>query len=243
MLWIASIIFLFYEAGIGRGMLLMAVLSIVAGRTSNWRRLALAGCLALAMFSAASFFRGDYNATQSPLLDGITAPYINLTLMLNSGCGTHHWYNFIAEFFKKFVPAFLIAKKVYPFNLEMTLCIYPTADDSIDAVSIFTYLGEIFFYKPALLTALFAGSFLGILSREVDRRLVRYRLFTARLFAGCLCVVMFRSRVLDALSFLLSQVVFLLIWPHLWKAHLLARADAFAGHSRSPIDTPEKGEL
>lgn len=216
-LWAIALVGLFYEAGSGRGFVLMVVMAIVFGRSAGWRRIVVGVGIALCIFLIASTLRaGGSDAAGNPVLSGTITPFINLGLMLNTHCGTAPWYDFVIEFLKKFVPGFLIPKTVFSFNMEMSLCIYPSMDNTVASVSIFTWLGEIFYYTPSLLTALCAGGLLGALARVVDRRLVRNQMYSARLFAGLLCLLMPRSRSLDILTFLIAQFVFLvLIWPYL----------------------------
>lgn len=215
-LWTIALLSLFYGLAIGRGALLMAVMCIVMGRTSNWRRTFVAVALALAAFAAASTFRGDTASSANPLLSGIVTPFINLALMLNAHCGSASWYSFIAEFLKKFLPAFLIPKTIFSFNMEMSLCVYPSINNTVNAVSIFTWLGEIFYYKPSLLTAILAGSLMGIMAREVDRRLIENQMYSARLYAGLMCILAPRSRTQDMFTFLIAQLIFLsFVWPQL----------------------------
>src|SRR5205085_3104470 len=154
----------------------------------------------------------------------IVFPFINLSMLLNTDCGSGHWYGFVAEFFKKFLPASIFPKTVFTFNVEMTSCIYPFFGKAPESISIFTYLGEIVYYKPSILTAFAAGTLIGVLARVVDGRLVRYGLSTARVFAGLLCVVLLRSRLQDVLSFLLSQLAFVLLWPVLCSLARLLHA-------------------
>ena len=215
-LWTVAILLLFYDTSSGRGPVMLAVLAIIAGRTSNWRRIVVALALAFAVFSVASVLRGDTTRAQVPFLDGIIAPFFNLALLVNAGCGSAPWYDFIAEFLKKFLPAFLINKTVFAFNVNMTVCINPANPDLTNGVSVFTWLGEIFYYRPSLLTALLAGLILSILARAVDRRLVKYQLSSARLYAGLFFLDLPRSRTQDAITYLIAQLVFLvLFWPYI----------------------------
>ena len=213
-LWCVAILLLFYEVTSSRAMVLLAVMSIVLARTSNWRRIGLAGALALGAFTVASALRGDYSNPGSPLAAGMAGPYINLLLMMSSHCGSAPWYSFLFEFLKKFLPGFLIPKNVFSFNIEMSLCIYPTVDNNVVSVSIFTWLGEIFYYKPSILTALVGGALMGGMGWLVDRQLVKNGLFSSRMYAGFACIMMLRSRILDLMSFLIAQAIFLLVWPY-----------------------------
>lgn len=234
-MWASAILLLFYGVTTSRGAVLIAVMTIVMGRTSNWKRILFAAVIAFGLFTIASVVRGDYGNTNSPLWAAIAGPYINLDLMLTIHCGSAPWYSYAFDFFKKFIPAFLFPKSVYSFNIETSLCIYPTADNAVAAVSIFTWLGEIFYYKPSIITALCAGILLGGMSRIVDKLLVRNQLPTARICIGLACIVMLRSRSLDVLSFLIAQWIFLLFWPHLF--HL---ARYLRGCVTSPTATSNK---
>lgn len=243
-LWAIGILFLFYETGSGRGFMLMAVMAIVLGRTSDWRRILAGAFFGLGAFTLASVFRGDSASGENPLVIGIMWPFINLGLMLNGQCGSAPWYSFIAEFLKKFLPAFLIPKTIFSFNMEMTLCLSATSNNSVDAVSVFTWLGEIFYYKPSLLTALVAGIILGILIRAVDRLLVKYQMYSARLFAGLMCVLFPRSRSQDTFTFLIAQIILLILFlPHMFNLTRILRRLLFSESSTSVEPEPRRESL
>ncbi len=213
-MWLVGLLFLFYDVGISRGYLLMAVLAVAIGTATNLRNLLWAGLLSLIGFVAASAARGDFSEVSfsNPLFDAVVYPYINLTLMLDSDCGQGGWLDFLMEFTKKFLPAFIFPKEVFSFNIEMTRCIYPMFGDSVDSISIFTWLGEMFYYQPSILTALGAGCLLALLSRHVDLRMTQMNLWSTRVFVGMLCIVLLRSRVQDVFSFLVFLWLFLIIW-------------------------------
>lgn len=241
-LWTVALLVLFYDTSSGRGPVMLAVLAIVAGRTSDWRRIFFAGALAFVAFSAASTFRGDTGNTSGPFLAGVMGPFVNLALLVNAKCGSASPLGFIAEFLKKFLPTFLINKTVFSFNVEMSLCLYPTDPNLSKGVSVFTWLGEIFYYRPSWLTALLAGLILALLAREVDRRLVKHQMYSARLFAGLLYIDLPRSRTQDMFTFLIAQLVFLVFfWPHLCKLprtlHRLLMPDQ---GSAATTDTPRE---
>lgn len=241
-LWAIAVVFLFYETGSGRGFILMAVMAIVLGRTSDWRRILVGACFGLGAFTVASAFRGDSAGGQNPLLIGIMWPFVNLGLMLNAHCGSASWYSFILEFLKKFLPAFLIPKTIFSFNMEMSLCLSASADNSVDAVSVFTWLGEIFYYKPSFLTALIAGTLLGILVRAVDRLLIKYQMYSGRLFAGLMCVLFPRSRSQDTFTFLIAQIILLIFFlPHLFNLTRSLRRLLISESSNSIAPEPRRG--
>ena len=175
------------------------------------------GVSALILFGLASRLRGDVGNTNAPLWDAVSAPYFNLLLMRMSNCGSAPWFHFVAEFFKKFIPAFLFPKSIFSFNLEMSFCINPGANSEIAAVSIFTWLGEIYYYTPSILTAISAGALLGVMGRIVDGQLVKNRLPVTRVSIGFASLLTLRSRTLDVLSYLIGQLIFLLFWPHLFR--------------------------
>jgi hypothetical protein len=214
LLWSTALLLILYDVGISRGFVVMAVLAMVLGATNSWVRRSVAVSFALLAFLLASESRGDFAAVSfsNPLVDGIVWPYINLSMLIESGCSQGTWYVFAFEFFKKIVPSFIVSKEIFSFNIEMTRCIYPFLGDAVDSISIFTYLGELFYYGPSLLTALIAGVLMALLAAVVDRQLLRSQLLSTRIFAGLLCVVLLRSRVLDVLSFLLFLWLFMLFW-------------------------------
>ncbi len=214
-LWAGAILLLFYDMTTSRGRLLLAVMAIVLAKSSNWRRVALAGTIALGAFSFASVARGDYAHAHSPLIAGLAFPYINLGLMIASHCGSAPWYSYISAFLMKFVPSFIYPKKIFSFNVEMTRCIYPSLRGSISSISIFTWLGEILYYHPSALTALMAGLLTGGMGWIVDWQLLKNRLYSSRIYAGFMCIMLPRSRVMDLLSFLIAQMIFLMVWPYI----------------------------
>jgi hypothetical protein len=213
-MWSTGILYIFYDVGISRGYLLMAVMSVALGTAMRLRNLVGAGALALAAFVAASAARGDFDevAFSNPLFDAVVWPYINLALLLEGDCGGADWLAFVMEFTKKFVPAFIVPKEIFSFNIEMTRCIYPWFGDAVDSISIFTWLGEMYYYGPPVLTAMVAGILLALLCRLVDVRLSRMQLNSVRVFSGLMCIVLLRSRVQDVFSYLLFLWIFLLMW-------------------------------
>jgi hypothetical protein len=239
-LWTAAILYIFYGLGSSRGAVIIALLTIFMGRNTNWRRLLVAGAITFPFFALASVLRGDYSGGQSPLRDAIAFPHINLLLMLSSHCGSASWTDFVAEFLKKFVPAFVFPKHIYSFNLETSLCIYPSLDNTVSAVSIFTWLGEIYYYQPSILTAISAGVLLGVMARIANYLLVKNGMPTARIAAGFACVILLRSRSQDVLSYLIAQVIFLSFWPHLCRLPVYLRY--CVRPVRSSVYSPEVSE-
>jgi hypothetical protein len=213
-LWSTGGLLLFYEVGISRGHLLMAVAAILLGGGIGWRRGLLAAGASLAAFGAASYFRGDFGETTfgNPLFDAVAWPYINLAGLVNADCGGASWLAFSSEFIKKFLPAFLVSKEVFSFNVEMSRCIYPVASGYVEAVSVFTYLGELYYYSPGLLVAFMGGLFLSGLALAGEFLFGRSGLHSTRLFVGFMCINLLRSRILDVASFLIALILFLLLW-------------------------------
>jgi hypothetical protein len=216
-LWSAAILLLFYGVTTSRGAVIISILTIVMGKTSSWRRIGIAGGIAFGIFILASALRGDLATSHNPLAEAFGAPYVNLLLMRGAHCGSAPWYNYIAEFFKKFVPSFVYPKSIYSFNMETTLCIYPTADNAVTSISIFTWLGEVFYYTPSILTAICSGILMGAMGLVVNRQLVRNELRCARIAIGFAIIILLRSRSQDVLTYLIAQAIFLLIWPHLYR--------------------------
>lgn len=239
-LWGAALLMFFYGVTTSRGAVILCVMTVFLGKSSNWRRAAIGGTAALLLFTLASRLRGDYGNTGSPLWDAVSGPYINLMLMRISNCGVAPWYRFVGEFCKKFIPAFLFPKTIYSFNMETSLCIYPSPDNSVSAVSIFTWLGEIYYYTPSILTALSAGVLLGAMGRLVDRQLVKNQLPVSRVAIGLACMTMLRSRTLDVLSYLIGELIFLLFWPHLRRLARYLRHCVTLPGSALPLSQPEK---
>lgn len=235
--WFAGLLLVFYEIGISRGFLLVSVIAVSLGGTMRSGRLLLATAASLALFVTASAVRGDFAevAFSNPLFDAVAWPYVNLALLLDADCGSDSTMLFAAEFFKKILPGFLVAKEVFSFNIEMTRCVYPFFGDDIESISIFTYLGELFYYRPPIVSALLAGGLLAALARLVDRELVRAHLLSVRLFSGLMCVVLLRSRILDVLSFLLFLFFFLYGWSAFQRRRRLRQPDNVAMPRSRPV--------
>ncbi len=238
--WIVGLLLVFYEIGISRGFLLVSVIAVLLGGTMQIGRLLLATLASLALFVTASAVRGDFAEVvfSNPLFDAIAWPYINLALLIDADCGGGTTAQFATEFLKKFLPGFLVAKDVFSFNIEMTRCIYPFFGDSVESISIFTYLGELFYYRPPIMSALVAGGLLAALARVVDRELVRAQLLSVRLFSGLLCIVLLRSRILDVLSFLLFLFIFLYCWRVFQRRHRLPQPAGVATSSTRAVAIP-----
>jgi hypothetical protein len=211
---VVAVCFLFYEVGISRGYAMVAVAAIALGSGASLFRLGWAGGISIAAFMAASRFRGDFAnvAFANPLVDGVVYPFINLRLMLDAKCGHGSTLDFVSEFIKKFMPSFLFPKQIFSFNVAMTRCIYPAFEDYISSVSVFTYLSELIYYEPSVLTALAAGCLLAVLCDRSERLLTRHGLAATRVFMGFMCIVLLRSRVLDVASFLIFLLLFLFTW-------------------------------
>lgn len=214
LLYLFVLCFLVYEIGISRGYILMAALSILLGVKISGRRLLLSTACALGLFIMASYVRGDFQsvAFSNPLFDALGWPYLNLSMLLEKNLNGGTWLDFLSEFFKKFLPAFLYPKEIFSFNVEMTKVIYPHFGGYIQSVSIFTYLGELLYYRPVILTAVSAGVLLGGIARILERLLQQNSLNSTRIFTGLMSVVLLRSRIQDVFSFLIFLALFLFAW-------------------------------
>jgi hypothetical protein len=95
-LWSAAFLLLFYGVTTSRGAVIISILTIVMRKTSNWRRISIAGGVAFAFFTLASALRGDLVTSRNPLGEAIEAPYVNLLLMHAAHCGSAPWYNYVA---------------------------------------------------------------------------------------------------------------------------------------------------
>jgi hypothetical protein len=96
--------------------------------------------------------------------------------------------------------------------MEMSFCICPTVDETVDSVSIFTWLGEIFYYKGSLLPAILAVKILADMARASDRRFVRGKMHPTQLSARPLKIALSRSRTRVLCTLLLELFSF----PHLF---------------------------
>lgn len=202
---------IFYQSGASRGTLLMSAFALFAGSGRlTFMRMLIGGAFALGLYEIASVMRGDTANVQysNPLGDSVIWPFINLGMLSDATCGHGTVLGFIGQFLQKFLPGFLIHKSVFSFNVEMTLCIYPSDTDSFESISVYTWLGEIIYYQPALLVALIAGAIAAIELRLVNIVLNALQLPATRIFVGLMSVYMLRSRVQDLYSYLLLLLMF-----------------------------------
>jgi hypothetical protein len=218
---------IFYESGASRGMLLMSAFALFAGSGRlTLFRVVIAGTVALGLYEVASIMRGDTANTQysNPMADSVIWPFINLGMLSNGACGNGTVLGFIGQFLQKFLPGFLIHKSVFSFNVEMTLCIYPSDTGSFDSVSVYTWLGEMIYYGPTLAVALVAGAIAAVELRLVNAVLNALQLPATRIFVGLMCLYMLRSRIQDVYSYLLLLLIFttIILTPRI-VAYLMAR--------------------
>jgi len=208
-----ALLLIFYDTGISRGFLLIAVMSLLIQSGLTWRRLAAVGALALAAFFLSSWVRGDFESAvdSNPLVEGVIWPVINLKIFAESSCLQGTTDQFLFEFLKKFLPLSVADKQIYTFNIQATKCIYPHFGNSIESISVFTYMGEFLYYKPSWLTGFFAGLILAALAFIAVIDLKRMHLVSTATFAGFLCIVLLRSRVQDVYSTLITLIIFLKI--------------------------------
>lgn len=202
---------IFYQSGSSRGTLLMSAFALFAGASRiTIGRVIVGGTLALALYEVASVMRGDVANTQyaNPLADSVIWPFINLGMLSDAACGNGSVLGFIGQFLQKFLPGFLISKSVFSFNIEMTLCIYPSDNGSFDSISVYTWLGEIVYYHPSLAVAFVSGVIAALELRLVDRVLSTLQLPATRIFVGLMCIYMLRSRIQDLYSYLLLLLIF-----------------------------------
>jgi hypothetical protein len=202
---------IFYQSGASRGMLLMSAFALFAGSGRlTLFRLIVGGTVALGLYEIASIMRGDMATTQysNPMADSVIWPFINLGMLNDAGCGNGTVLGFIGQFLQKFLPGFLVHKSVFSFNVEMTLCIYPSDDGSFESVSVYTWLGEMIYYRPSLAVALVAGIIAAVELRLVNVVLNALQLPATRIFVGLMCIYMLRSRIQDIYSYLLLLLIF-----------------------------------
>jgi hypothetical protein len=200
------------ELQASRGYLLMAVLSFsLAGKYMSVRRLFYAICLAICFFIMGSWFRGDFNIVSysNPLFDGIVWPFINLGLLLEAECGDASYLDFLSQTIQKIIPSFIYVKDIISFNVLASECIYNKSLESLGSVSVFTYLAELNFYKPSILVAATAGSFICFASTTLDSYFSRNKLYSSQIFLGLLVILLLRSRILDVFSFFLAMILFI----------------------------------
>ncbi|MDA9143662.1 hypothetical protein N9N99_03700 [Gammaproteobacteria bacterium] len=206
-------VLVFYEIEASRGYIVAAIACFYLSRRGiSFFQIIIAGLITISLFFLASIFRGDFNDTSfsNPLFSGIVWPYINLGIYLNADCNDASAYEFLMQAFQKFIPSFIMEKNIISFNLEASECMYNLSLDDLGSVSIFTYMGELFFYKPSLFTSIIAGSILGIATKFFDSFLVIKKFYCLQVFVGLWIIILFRSRVLDVFSYLIALALFLI---------------------------------
>jgi hypothetical protein len=202
----------FYETGVSRGFLLMAVASVFLGGNFNILKVSASIVFSSSAFFLASYFRGDFESAtfSNPMVEAIVWPIFNLSMLIENDCLRLTTFDFTVQFLQKFQPSIFFNKTIFPWNVEMTRCIYPFYKDDIESISIFTWLGEILTYRPSTFTALVSGLILGVLIRYLRFYLVRYNLTSTTVFTGFMSIVLLRSRIQDLFSFFLFLSLFLL---------------------------------
>ena len=206
-------VLVFYEIEASRGYIVAAIASFyLSKRGLSFFQVMVASFVCLSLFFLSSIFRGDFNDTSfsNPLFSGIAWPYINLGIYLNADCNDASSYEFLMQGFQKFIPSFIMEKNIISFNLEASECMYNTTLEDLGAVSVFTYMGELFFYKPSLLTSIIAGAVLGISAKFFDSFLVIKKFYCLQVFVGLMIIILFRSRVLDIFSYFIALALFLI---------------------------------
>jgi hypothetical protein len=200
-----------YDTGISRGFLLIALMSLLMQSGISPHRLVAGVAIAFGAFFLSSWVRGDFDSAgeSNPFFEGLAWPVINFNILAESGCLKGTTDQFAIEFLKKFLPPGIVDKQIFTFNIEATKCIYPHFGNDIESISVFTYMGEFFYYQPPWLTGLLAGVILSGLVWIASSDLRRMRLTSTATFAGFMCVVLLRSRVQDVYSMLITFIIFL----------------------------------
>lgn len=227
---------IFYQSGASRGMLLMSAFALFAGSGRlTFFRLLIGGVIGLGLYEVASIMRGDMATTEysNPMADSVIWPYLNLGMMSDGNCGSGTVLSFIGQFLQKFLPGFLVHKNVFSFNVEMTLCNYPSDTGSFDSISVYTWLGEMIYYQPSLVVALVAGAIAAAELRLVNVVLNALQLPATRIFVGLMSVYMLRSRIQDVYSYLLLLLIFSTI---ILMPRIVASVSAMLGRLR-PVST------
>lgn len=213
------VIFIFYEIGVSRGYFLIAIFSVlIAGRTRK-RNIFLALSGGLIFFGLSSLIRGDSDnfSIIYPFYEALAWPYINLGIYLNQECGSSNLFEMLFQVIQKFIPAFVIDKNIFSFNIEMTKCIYPFMENSISSISIFTYMGELEYYRIGIVSGIIVSCLLLLITIPLNNILEKENLHTVKLFVGLLSIILLRSRILDVFSLLIALFFFLIFF----RAHSL----------------------
>jgi hypothetical protein len=208
------LVYIFYEAGISRGYVLVAIFSVLIGSATNKRNIYFSLIGALFFFGLASFWRGDADnfSIIDPFFDAIAWPYINLGIYLDKDCGSSNLFEMLLQIIQKFIPSFIIEKNVFSFNIEMTKCIYPSMEKGISSISIYTYMAELDYYGIGVVSGIIASCLLLLFSVPLNKILETENLRTLKLFVGLMLIILLRSRILDVFSILIALFIFLMFF-------------------------------
>jgi hypothetical protein len=97
--------------------------------------------------------------------------------------------------------------------MQMSLCIRPTVDNTVESVSISTWFVEIL-YKDSLLTAILAAGIPAILALTLNRRFVKGKMHPARLFIKIFYAGMHRARPQGPFTLAVALLTFLYFFWH-----------------------------
>jgi len=209
-----ALVYILYEVGISRGYVLVAIFSVLIASTTNKRNIYFSLIGALFFFGLASFWRGDADnfSITDPLFEAIAWPYINLGIYLDKDCGSSNLFEMLLQIIQKFIPSFIIEKNVFSFNIEMTKCIYPSMEESISSISIYTYMAELDYYGIGVVSGIIVSCLLLLFSVPLNKILETENLRTLKLFVGLMLIMLLRSRILDVFSILIALFIFLMFF-------------------------------
>lgn len=199
-------------SGISRGMVSIIIISIVLPQINNLKKIVIFGSIFVLFYHFISIYRDgtDNNYIVNPVVDSFVFPGFNLAL-LNAKQVYLSSIDYISQFFLKFVPSFLFDKNIFSFNIEMTKIIYPFMGDEVSSISVFTYLGDLFVYKPLILTLIFSIIVVRFILKYIIYYISKYQFKITSIYIALYCFIALRSRIYDLLSTLILYLFLLII--------------------------------
>lgn len=193
-------------SGSSRGMLSLIFFTILIPKVKSFRVVLLIILPFIFVYIQISLLRdGEVSYLLGPFLDSFAIPGYLLGL-LHDFWVERNVIDYISDVMLKFVPSFIYEKNIFSFNIEMTKIIYPSMKDEVNAISVFTYVGEMLVYKPVIITVVFSIIFIRLILGYLVAFFRNYNLRSTSLFVAIYFFIVLRSRVPDLISMLLLNL-------------------------------------
>ncbi len=203
---------LIYETGISRGFLFTGILALVLSRKPKIKHIFFMMLPFYFLFTIVSELRdkGQASYMTNEFFDAFLFPGLNLNLLVNNIAKYSSSFDYFLEIIKKIIPSFIYPKEIFSFNIELTQVIYPHMGDEVSSISVFTYVSELIYFKPAIITAAIAGIVFRFLTYHLMKLFRVLNLQVTESYLGIMSITLLRSRTLDVVSLYLFAIIFLI---------------------------------